>query len=103
MSEPPRGDWTTDAADRIEGVVGLVRDRTVVPAQKATRAIVFGLLTTFFIGTALTMLSIGAFRALAVYLPGGVWAAHLVMGGIFVTAGTFFWARRTSSPRADTR
>jgi hypothetical protein len=60
---------------------------------------VFGLLTAFFVGTAVTMLSIGGFRALAVYLPGGAWAAHLVMGGIFVAAGTFFWARRTSKPR----
>ena len=48
-------DWTTDAVDNIERVVATVRDRTVVPAQNVTRAIVFGLLTAFFVFTALTI------------------------------------------------
>src|SRR5439155_9070995 len=55
-------DWTTDAVDNIERVVTTVRDRTVTPAQNVTRAIVFGLLTAFFVATALTIVSIGMFR-----------------------------------------
>ena len=94
-------EWATEAADNIERVVSVVRDRTVTPAQNVTRAIVFGLLTAFFVGTALALLSIGAFRALNVYLPGGVWAPYLIFGGIFVLLGTFCWARRTKKPRPE--
>ena len=91
-------DWTTEAADRIEAVVETVRDRTVVPAQNITRAVVYGLLTTFFLLTALILFWVGAFRAVDAYLPGGVWAAHLVFGGIFVLGGAFLWARRSAAP-----
>ena len=45
-------DWTTDAVDTLENVVATVRDKTVVPAQKATKAVVFGLLVAFFVLTA---------------------------------------------------
>ena len=37
-------DWTTDAVDTLEQIVATVRDKTVVPAQRATRAVVYGLL-----------------------------------------------------------
>jgi hypothetical protein len=97
-------DWTTETVDNIEKVVGVVRDRTVRPAQNVTKAIVFGLLTIFFVLPALVLLSIGAFRAVDVYLPAGVWATYLIFGGIFVIAGTFCWARRAArapSPPAD--
>ncbi|HKF91572.1 MAG TPA: hypothetical protein VKC52_08885 [Acidimicrobiia bacterium] len=90
-------DWTTDAVDNIERVVSTVRDKTVTPAQNVTRAIVFGLLTAFFVLTALTIVSVGLFRLLDVYLPAGVWAAYLIFGGIFLAAGTFCWARRTKA------
>ena len=85
-------DWTTDAVDNIERVVTTVRDKTVTPAQNVTRAIVFGLLSAFFV---LTIVSIGLFRLVDVYVPAGVWATYLIFGGIFVAAGTFCWARRT--------
>jgi hypothetical protein len=88
-------DWSAETVDNIDKVVGAVRDKTVRPAQRVTKAIVFGLLTTFFIATALTLFSIGAFRAVDVYLPTGVWATYLIFGGIFVLAGAFCWTRRT--------
>jgi hypothetical protein len=91
-------DWTTDAVDNIERFVATVRDRTVTPAQNLTRAVVFGLLTAFFLFTALTLLFIGAFRLVDVYVPAGVWASYLIFGGIFVAIGTFCWARRTKVP-----
>jgi hypothetical protein len=94
-------DWTTDAVDNIDKVVGAVRDKTVRPAQNVTKAIVFGLLTTFFIATALALFSIGAFRAVDVYVSTGIWATYLIFGGIFVLAGTFCWARRTKTPPSD--
>ena len=91
-------DWTTEAVDNIERVVETVRDKTVTPAQRVTRAIVFGLLTTFFVMAAVALFSIGVFRFVDVYLPAGVWATYLIFGGIFVVAGTFCWARRTKPP-----
>ena len=81
-------DWTTDAVDTLENVVATVRDKTVVPAQKATKAVVFGLLVAFFVLTAVLMLAIALFRVLVV-LTGEVWAAYLILGGIFVIAGAF--------------
>ena len=42
-------DWTTDAVDTLEKIVASVRDKTVVPAQNAPRAVVFGLLVAFFV------------------------------------------------------
>ena len=77
-----------------------MRDKTVVPAQKATRAVVFGLLVAFFVGTALTVLTIGAFRGLVI-LTGEVWIAYLICGGIFVVGGWFCWRLRLKQPKDD--
>jgi hypothetical protein len=90
-------DWTTQAADAIETAVAAVRDRTVVPARKATKAVVFGLLATFFVVSALVMLVVGLFRLLVI-LTGEVWASYVILGGIFVIGGTFCWSMR--APRA---
>jgi uncharacterized protein YacL len=89
-------DWTTDAVDTLENVVATVRDRTVVPAQTTTKAVVFGLLVAFFVVTAALMMAIALFRVLVV-LTGEVWAAYVILGGIFVIAGAFVWRMR--SPR----
>jgi hypothetical protein len=94
----PRDDWAAQATDTIEQVVIMVRDRTVVPAQTATKAIVFGLLTAFFVGTAVAMLLIAVFRGLVI-LTGQVWAAYLIVGGIMIIAGALLWAWR--SPRSS--
>ena len=88
-------DWTTQAADAVEKAVVLVRDRTVVPAQRAAKAIVYGFLTAFFALTAAMLLAILLFRVLTIPLP--VWAAWLVLGGIFLIAGGFCWTRRVPS------
>ncbi len=93
-------DWTTEAVDRIEEVVATVRDKTVVPAQNITKAVVYGMLVAFFVGTAFTLLAIAGFRALDVYLPGPVHWAYLVVGGIFIAGGTFCWTRRAARPKA---
>jgi hypothetical protein len=87
-------DWTTQAADAIEAAVDAVRQRFVVPAQRATRAVVYGLLVAFFVTTALTLLTIGIFRGLVI-LTGDAWIAHLGVGGMLVLAGAFCWTRRT--------
>jgi thioredoxin reductase (NADPH) len=55
-------DWTTEAVDTIEKVVDAVRERTVVPAHRATKMIVFGVLAACCIVPALVLLVLGAFR-----------------------------------------
>jgi len=89
-------DWTTNAMDTLESVVSAVREKTVLPAQRASRAVVYGLLVTFFAFTATVMLLIAGFRVLVV-ATGHAWIAYLILGGIFVVAGAFVWSLR--SPR----
>jgi drug/metabolite transporter (DMT)-like permease len=91
-------DWTTNAVDSLEHVVNTVRDKTVVPAENATKVVVVGLLVAFFVVTALLMMAIAVFRVLVV-ITGEVWAAYLILGGIFVVAGAFVWTLR--SPRNE--
>jgi drug/metabolite transporter (DMT)-like permease len=88
-------DWTTDLVDNLDSAISLVRDKTVVPAQKATRALVYGLLVAFFVATAIFMVAIALFRVLVI-LTGEVWASYLILGGIFVIAGAFCWTLRSS-------
>jgi hypothetical protein len=97
MTEGSTSDWPTRAADAIEQAVQTVRSKTVKPAQKATRAVVYGLLATFFVLTAVTLLIIGLFRGLVV-LTGEVWIAYLICGGILVLAGAFCWTLRFTPP-----
>lgn len=94
-------DWASQTADGIEKVVVIVRDRTVVPAQKVSRAIVYGLLAAAFLVPALILVAILVFRVLT-YIPGGgAWLAYLILGGICVLAGALCWTRR--GPRLEAR
>jgi len=93
-------DWPTQAADALEQAVTLVRDKTVVPAQKATKVVVYGILAGFFAFTAVALLIVGLFRALVI-LTGEVWLAYLICGGILVLAGAFCWTRRFRAPAGD--
>ena len=86
-------DWTTQAADAVEKAVVLVRDKTVVPAQQGVRVVVYGFLTAFFALTAFMLVTILGFRVLVIVVP--VWAAWLIIGGIFLLAGAFCWSRRS--------
>ena len=90
-------DWTTQAADAIEAAVTAVRQRAVDPAERASRALVYGLVVAFFLATALVLLAVGAFRGL-VLLTGDVWLAYLIVGGMLVLVGAFCWSRRARRP-----
>jgi len=91
-------DWTTEAVDTIEKVVGAVRERTVIPAHRMTRMVVAGALATFCVLTALVLLVFATFRGAVLAAQGEVWAAWLALGGIFVAVGLFCWAKR--NPRS---
>jgi len=91
-------DWSMQAADAVESVVGLVRDKTAVPARSAAKTVVYGIFVGFIAVVVAIMGFIGLFRLVDVYLPGGVWATYLLFGGIFVIAGGFCWSRRNRVP-----
>ncbi|MDQ6616187.1 MAG: hypothetical protein M3083_15965 [Actinomycetota bacterium] len=90
-------------ADRIEGVVTAVRDKTTVPVQKVAAVVVYGLVAALLGATALILLVVGVFR-LHVYLPfhpegRRVWISYLGLGAIFVALGLLMWRKRTAQPR----
>ncbi len=80
-------DWTVQAADTVERVVGAVRDKTALPLTTVARGLVFGLVVAVMGVSILALVAVGVVRALDAYLPGNVWAAHLVVGGIFCAGG----------------
>lgn len=95
----PGGDWTVQAADTIESVVGSIRDKTAVPLTTVARALVFGLIAGVVGVAALVMLTIGLVRAVIEVLPfddhsRSVWVAEAGIGGLFLLLGLFVFAKR---------
>jgi hypothetical protein len=93
MSES--GDWSAQAADTIESVVGTIRDKTTVPLTTVARALVYGIVAGVAGGAALLLLAIALVRLLDVYTPGNVWKVYAVVGGLFTVGGLFAWSKRT--------
>ncbi len=96
---PSSPDWTAEIADRIEAVVGSVRDKTTVPITKVARVVVFGALAAVAALAAVILLVIAAVR-LHVYLPfhpagRQVWVVDAALSAIFLLAGAFLWRKRT--------
>ena len=92
-------DWTVQATDRIESVIGAVRDKTTVPITKAARAVVYGLIAGVMAALAVVLGLIGLFR-LHVYLPFDeegrkVYATYFGVGAILIFFGWLFWRKRT--------
>ena len=96
---PPSGtDWTTQAADTIESVVGTIRDRTVVPATGVARAIVYGLVLATLGAVLMVFIITTVIRLGSSYLPWwfadrrgrSVWATQAFLGGILTLVGLFF-------------
>lgn len=91
-------DWTVQAADTIERVVVGIRDKTSVPLTTVARALVYGLLAGMMALLIGVFFAIVALRVLTAYLVRGeVWAAYLILGGIFVVPGTLLLRKATSA------
>lgn len=88
---PGGDDWTNQVADTIESVVGAVRDKTTKPVVTIARALVYGLVAAVFGVALVILLTITAVRVLDLFLP--IWAAYLLLGGIFLLAGGFLWTK----------
>lgn len=95
---PPRpgadADWPAKVADQVVNLIDQIRDKTTGPAIRAARAVVFGMLATMLGTAALVLFIVGLVRFVNVYVPGGVWVAHAIVGGLFVGTGLFLWAKR---------
>ena len=89
------GDWAAQTADHIDRIVGSVRGKTSEPLERIARIAVYGVVAAIVGLAALVLLAILVVRALDVAIPGQVWSAHLVAGGIFTLVGLFLWRKRT--------
>jgi hypothetical protein len=102
----PEADWPAQAADKIEQVVGSVRDKTTGPALTVARAVVYGLFAVLVGSVVAVLLIVAAVRLIDVYLPDSVfgedhmWAAYLILGLVFMVGAAVLWPRRR--PREET-
>jgi FtsH-binding integral membrane protein len=79
----------------VDGLVALLRDKTVRPLTLATRAIVFGIIVFAASVVTVVLVSITLIRLLTVYaFSGRVWLSDLVVGVLFVVAGLVAWSQR---------
>jgi hypothetical protein len=86
------------AADTVERVVGVIRDKTAVPLTTAARALVYGLLVAVMGLTIAVFSTIAATRILTAYLfRGEVWASYLFLGGIFTGLGALLLRMASSA------
>lgn len=90
------GDWAAQTADTIERVVGSVRGKTAEPLDRIARLLVYGLVAGILGIAAVVLLAVAVVRGLDVAIPGEVWSAHAVAGGIFTLAGLFLWRKRSA-------
>jgi hypothetical protein len=97
---PVSDDWPAQATAQIVKTVDLVRSKTTEPAITVARAVVFGLLVAILGVTALVVFSILLIRFVDIWVPGDVYWAYLIVGGVFLLAGLVCWSLRTrrSSP-----
>jgi hypothetical protein len=91
---PTSEDWADQAADAVVSVVDAVRDKTTGPVLTVARAIVYGIIGLFAALVALVLVTVALVRFTDVYLPGEVWAAHLLIGAIFIVGGLLVWRKR---------
>lgn len=83
-------DWPAQAAERIEGLVGTVRDKTTGPVMSAARWVVYGTLVLIVGIAAIILLTTMLMRLLQSYLPfdeSNVWISYVVLGAITTIAG----------------
>ena len=90
----PAEDWPAKATDQIVNLVDQLREKTTGPAIRFARAVVFGFLATMLGTAALVLLIVGLVRFVNVYVPGGVWVAHGIVGLLVVGVGAWLWSKR---------
>jgi uncharacterized membrane protein YqjE len=92
-------DWTVEVTDRIELVVGTVRDKTTVPVMKVANGLVFGVVAAILGLLTLFFAVLLIIRLLYVYVPidplsRRVWIVDAIAAAIFLGSGAFLWRMR---------
>jgi len=91
------GQWPGQLADAIEGVVTTFRTQVIRPLMLVARGLVFGIIVGTMTLVVSVLLAVSLVRLLTVYLfDGRVWASYLLLGVLFVVAGTVAWIQRHS-------
>ena len=80
-------DWGQQAANSFLDLVDNVKGKTTGPALKVVRLVVYGLVLLVAASMLLILLIAGLVRLLDIAIPGDVWSAHLIIGGIFLVVG----------------
>ena len=88
-------DWAAQTADGIERIVGSVRSKTTEPVERVARILVYGLVAAILGVAALVLVAVLVVRVLDIVIPGEVWSAYVVAGGIFTLAGLLLWRKRS--------
>jgi hypothetical protein len=92
-------DWTVEVTDRIETVVGTVRDKTTEPVLAAADTVIFGLIAALLGFLAFLLFVVALLRLLYVYLPihplsRRVWIVDAGVSAIMLASGAFLWRMR---------
>ncbi|MDE0613436.1 MAG: hypothetical protein F4124_15770 [Acidimicrobiia bacterium] len=86
-------DWPEQATDAVVNTVDKVRDVTTGPVVNFTRLLGYLVFGVFPLIIVLVLGIIAAVRGLEV-ATGRAWAAHGILGLVFVSLGAFAWSRR---------
>jgi hypothetical protein len=89
-------DWPQQATTRVVGLVDNVRSKTVGPAIRISRAIVYGLVAIILLLVAMPLVLIGLTRLLNYAIPGDIYRVYLVTGAFLTLVGLLLWSRRPS-------
>lgn len=93
----PVNDWPAQATDAIVNMVDQVRDKTTGPILTASRALVFGLITTLLLSIVVVLVIIALLRLLNEVLP-AVWLTYLIVGVFFTGVGAVLFRKRHAPP-----
>lgn len=86
-------DWPEQAADAVVNAVDKVRDVTTGPVVNVSRLLAYLVFGVFPLIIVLVLGIIAAVRGLEV-ATGRAWAAHGILGLVFVSLGALAWSRR---------
>ena len=89
------GDWPEQATDTVINAVDKVRDVTTGPVVSLSRLLAYLVFGVFPLIIVLVLGTIAAVRGLEV-ATGRAWAAHGILGLLFVSLGAYTWSRRPS-------
>lgn len=89
-TDPPTSDWATLLTRRLDGVVSLIRDRSVRPATKIVKYAIIGVLGSIVGVAILVVLVIGLVHLFDTTLfRGRAFITDFVFGGILLLGGAF--------------